>query len=184
MAKKKANRKQQTTKYFAAPGAPFGDKDAQQIGDEVEQIADREGLTSAAMVTPHMVVATAKRSKRSALGRQFNFEDQRAAAEKWWLFHARQLLGGLEVEIVVEGGKTERTRAWHNVVVQVNEEEKHRGYVATRKVATRKVLASQVIAKAYRDLNTWKMKYAHYRRVFPGVMDAIDEANENRNDET
>jgi len=99
-------------KFKARVGAPFSVKDAQKIGEELEQIKEKEVLN------PSNIVKRAK-NQESILHQYFEWNDTEAS-EKWRLQQARNITNHVMEVIVIKGTKTEE-RAFFNVVVKNNE---------------------------------------------------------------
>lgn len=99
-------------KFKARNGAPFSVKDAQKIGEELEDIKKKGNLT------PPRIIERAK-SKKSILNRYFEWEDTKAA-EKWRLQQARNITGHI-IEVVVIKGESVEEKAYFSVVTKNNE---------------------------------------------------------------
>jgi hypothetical protein len=165
MAKKKR------IKYLAADGAQYDDLDAQSIGEMAEQLAKKNKLTSAKLVTPAMLVAAANPA-RSPIHDLFEWDDEKAAGH-YRIKQAQNLLNHLEIEVVI-GGKLVQMKAFHHVSVEVNEDEMVGGYSHASTVSLDVELSEQVVDKAKQQLIRWKERYAQYRSVFSGVMAEIE----------
>jgi len=96
-------------KFKARTGSPFKKKDAQKIGEELEQIKSKENLT------PSSVIERAK-NKKSILHNLFEW-DNSEAAEQYRLQQARSIVNHV-VEIVVIRGNEVEEKAYFNVVAK------------------------------------------------------------------
>lgn len=99
-------------KFKARVGAPFSVKDAQKIGEELEQIK------SQGVLNPSNVLKRAK-NKKSILHQYFDW-DNNEAGEKWRLHQARNIVNHV-VEVVVIRGEQIEQRAFFNVVTKNDE---------------------------------------------------------------
>jgi len=96
-------------KFKARNGSPFKQKDAQEVGEELEKIKAKENLT------PVSVVERAK-NKKSILHKLFEWDDSEAA-EQFRLQQARSIVSHV-VEVVVIRGNEIEEKAYFNVVAK------------------------------------------------------------------
>jgi len=108
-------------KFKPRNGAPFPKKDAQKIGEELENIKAKKNLT------PNNVVEKAK-NKKSILHKYFEW-DNSEAAEKYRLQQAKNIINHV-VEVIVIKGNVIEERAYFNVIAKNNE----RSYVSLTEV--------------------------------------------------
>jgi hypothetical protein len=148
--------------YKPARGAQYGIKQAQALGHVLENLGEH--------VTPEQVVDAARPAK-SPIHSMFEWNDT-AAAEQHRLWQARQHISHLEIVVRTESGDLE-TRAYHSVVI-VTGDDKQRGYSHMVDIRKSTDLSDQVIAKAFRELEGWKERYAEYKSLFGSVFAAID----------
>ena len=89
-------------KFKARVGSPFKQKDAQEIGEELEKIKTKENLT------PISVVERAK-NKKSILHKLFEWDDSEAA-EQYRLQQARNIVNHVVEVIVIRGNLEEEEK--------------------------------------------------------------------------
>lgn len=147
--------------YRAARGAPITDDQAQRYGERMEALAE-EGNGS---VTPHMVYEDAKK-KRSPLHDYFEWDDS-AAADAFRLNQARELLRFVHVVVTRENGAEEEVRAFHNVVIEKDEDTAERTYAPLARVLSEEELRKQVVAKALHEFEQWRKRYKQYQELAP-----------------
>ena len=158
-------------RYYAAPGSPFTDDDAAEIGPELERLAQR-GASS-----PDEIVAYAKATEtplRKHLHLDRPMED---VADAWYRNRARKVAGSIMVRVKVGDGYREM-RAFHSVAVQVAEggrETRGVRYVTVAQVRNDDDLSAQVIERAQRELIAWRERYEMYSDYFGPVFAAIDQ---------
>ena len=104
-------------KFKSKHGAPFSKKDAQKVGEELENIKSKETLT------PISVVERAK-NKKFILHKYFEWDDSEAA-EKYRIQQASKIVSHV-VEVTVIRGEVIEERAYFNVVAK----NKERSYVS------------------------------------------------------
>lgn len=151
---------------MAAPGAPFSEKKVQAYGECLSEIEKKEGV-----LTPSIVVDKAKK-KRSVIHDYFEWDNSEAGA-KYRMHQARQLMNHIEVEIIDNGNKENKTiKMFHNI--QVVEASKDRGYISLSAVVNSADYREQVIDKALNELAGWKKRHREYSELKP-VFKAIDE---------
>ncbi len=148
------------TKYRPAKGAMFDAKTAIALGKVMEQLGDH--------VTPGQLVDAA-RPARSPIHHLFEW-DTTKAAEAYRLWQARVHISHLQIVIT-----SQPTRGFHSVVVR-SENITTRGYSQAATIRKSADLSAQVIARAFRELESWKAKYSQYQGIFGGVFDAIQKA--------
>lgn len=142
--------------YKAIKRSTLTDKDAQRIGEFIEQRFGDDGATAYDLVE-------ASRNKRAATHRYFEWDNE-AAGHEYRLIQARHLLRS--VEVVVEQGGTERTtRAFHNVTLEVQDGAKVHRYVPQEVVWKSPELTQQVITSARRELDGWVNRYEQYTEI-------------------
>ena len=150
--------------YAARKGARFKDEDAAVLGREFDQLGTD--------CTAEQVVEAA-RSHRSSLHRYFEWDDT-LAAEQHRLSQARYYLRFVDIVIETEDGGRQ-TRAWHQVVIH-REDGDQRAYVHSLEISQDEDYTEQVVAKALRELQGWKRRYAEYQEVFGELFQVIEKA--------
>lgn len=154
--------------YKSRKGARFNDEDAEVIGAELDRIrfdGRAESFVSAA------------RPVSSPLHDYFEWDND-TAAELHRVEQARYYLR--HIEIVIVSGKEElQTRAWHQVVIE-RDEISERRYVPSVEIAANEELEQQVIAKALREMEGWRRRYAEYKHVFGDIFAAIERTRRSR----
>lgn len=148
-------------KYRPSKGAMFDAKGAEALGRVMEKLGEH--------VSPSQLVDAA-RPASSPIHRLFEWENGKAA-EAYRIWQARNHISHLEIVIVSRADKT-RSRAFHSVVV-TTEDTARRGYSPSPTIRKSADLSAQVIARALRELESWKAKYSQYQGIFGGVFDAI-----------
>jgi len=156
--------------YKPSPGAQFSVKEAQIIGRALEQLGE---------FSPQDVVDHA-RPTSSPLHKFFEWNDG-AAAARYRLFQARNVVNHIQIVVRRADGSTEPTKAFHSIrmVSDDSEGEVEARYVSIRVVSSREADRDQVIQNALRELEGWKERYQQYRSLFGGVFTAIREAKAN-----
>jgi len=109
-------------KFKPRNGAPFPKKDAQKIGEELENIKAKKNLT------PNNVNWKRQKNKKSILHKYFEW-DNSEAAEKYRLQQAKNIINHV-VEVIVIKGNVIEERAYFNVIAKNNE----RSYVPLTEV--------------------------------------------------
>ena len=144
----------------------LSDAEAQVIGEELEQLGGK--------FKPADIILAA-RPERSKLHKYFTWDDSEAAA-KHRLYEARQLVERIKIVIQVSGGDKVHTRAFHSVLVKVEEEEELQPrYVPLRNIRQSKFMREQVLGQALKELNGWRNRYQQYRDVLSAeLFDQID----------
>ncbi len=165
MAKRKAK-----TKAYAKAGAAYNDKDAVKLYAVMQSIEKQQGGMP---VKPDQLVEAA-RPRTSPIHHLFDWDTKRAA-KRWLIHQARMHIAHLEIEIVVSKG-TERMRAYHNVSIELTDDSKTRGYMSEGNVRASRETSDMVIAKAKRELESWKHRYVMYKRHFGVIYEALDAA--------
>lgn len=162
------------SRYFAAPGSPFNDKDAATIGPILTRLA-QSGASR-----PADIVEFA-RAKKTPLRRYLDMERPvQEAAERWYRHRARIIASSIMVEVATAEGK-QRVRAFHSVVVNVAPREGDerppptRRYVTIQQVSESPPMAEQVLADALERLEEWTSRYRLYREVFAEIRPEVED---------
>lgn len=138
--------------------------DAEKAGRELTRMEGESGG-----LTPEKVLDRA-RSANSALHAHFEWDDT-AAAHQHRLQQARELIRSITVETVrTNVGDPRPVRAF--VSVTENEEG---SYASTARAMSDKELRAQVLARAWRDLQAWRQRYAELVE-FSKLFEIIDRA--------
>ena len=151
--------------YAWRPGSRIA-LDAQKAGRELSRIEKSTG-----MVTPEAVLERAT-VKGSALHDHFEWDDSKAGHQ-----YRLQQAGELIRSITVETSRSnilpsQPVRAFVNV-----EEAGSRHYTSTARAMGSKELRDQVLAKAWRDLEAWRQRYAELTE-FARIFQEIDQARD------
>lgn len=166
-ARKQTRARKQKKTYRATPGAQFPDRDAQVIGERLEELGP---------CTPQRIVQDAT-PMNAALHPYFDWDDSHAANE-----YRKRQAGNMANHIVIvvhTNDGEEETRAFHNVVIKTEDEEAgERAYVSVERVAGDSELSSQIVQKALAELIGWKKRYRQYGIIFAPVVEAIDEVGD------
>lgn len=137
---------------FVPTDSQISKANAETIGKRfVELAGDGE-------VTPPQIVEDA-RDPSSLLHPFFEWND-RKAAEKQRLQHARWLIGAISIEITYENGSREKTRAFHSVT-----NDGDRGYATSPRVFSDSDLTRQVVGMALRELDSWQKRFERYEAL-------------------
>lgn len=148
-------RKQGPTREFrAAPGASFSDDQAQRYGMFLER---KVGLAKG-LAAPEAIVDASRPATAPTHG-EFEWDDG-VAAEAHRVHQARQLVNHILV-VHTNGGEPVTTKAFHSVTV-IEGDRKVRGYTSEKLVWSKPELAEQVVAEAFRELESWRAKYHQY----------------------
>jgi len=149
--------------YYARPGAPFDDKEAQELGEYLEKKQLR---------TTKQMLEDAKNPK-SILHKYLEWDDKKAAYH-YRIQQLSTLIGYLEVEIVYEEGKSVMyekasefiyTKKGEKIWVPVEEGMKDENF------------KTQVIIKGWKILRRFRERFILYQ-VFSPVFDAIEEVEQ------
>jgi len=144
--------------YRAKPGAQFSPKKAQEYGEELQRIAEKNGGS----LKPEVVVEEA-RDKNSVLHDYFQW-DNKKAGERWRIFQARQLIN--HIEYVIEYEEQEKTvPLFISIVRQDADEKPRREYVSIDVVAKDKDLYELTLQEALKELMAWQMKYQNLKEL-------------------
>ena len=136
--------------------------DAQAVGEELEAL----GAGKLKTVTAETVVKAA-RSKSSAMHDIFEWNNTKAAAQ-YRLEQGRSLLRSVKVTITPSGGESFRVRAL------ITHPDESGDYVATVVALSDDDLRAQLVARALRELATWRQRYTHLAELAV-VFQAMDE---------
>jgi len=156
-------------RYKASNHAPITDDQAQVLGDVIEDIKQKTGQTH---VKAEQLAAYAK-PKGSPIHDMFVWNDA-AAAGAYRVLQARKYLAYVKVVVRVNG-KSQTTRAFHSVTVQVGEDDVETGYVSVQTIMKDKGLSDQVAKKALSEANRWRNRYREYADIFGLVFNEIDD---------
>ena len=150
--------------YTPRDGAQYDAQMASELGKVLESLGED--------FTAEDVVKVAKK-KRSPIHNLFEWDDAKAG-HQYRLEQARHHTRHLDVSIVKCGEKS-TTRAFHNVTIVTEEDEKKRRYVSMSAIHEDEDLRQQVIDKALTELRGWRSRYTEYQEVFGEIFEAIDE---------
>lgn len=142
--------------------------DPQIAGETVEMLRERLG----GQVTPADLLAHAKQSN-SPLHAAFEWDDS-AAAERYRLQQAGHVLRSLVVAVRLHPKAEEKPLRAFVSVVNRNEV---RGYTSLAAALSDQELRAQIVATAWRELQSWRERYADYSELARAHA-AIDAARE------
>lgn len=147
-------------KYTWREGGPKPKIKAEVFAQELHKIVSGDDLKQAKPKT----IVDAARSRTSPMHKEFDWNNKRAA-EKHRIEHARKLVGALQIVVVetIHNAATS-TRAYLSVV-----EQKQRGYVDQDRIVTDSDLRAQMIGQAKRDLESYVKRYASILAMAPYV---------------
>lgn len=133
--------------------------------DELRKIEERDGV-----LKPDAVVEFAK-NKKTALHKQFNWDDS-DAAKKYRVWQARQLIR-IKVVLLKSEDNNVETKAFVHFDSDDNNEEGYR-YIVT--VLNDDLLKEQMLANALKELQIFKKKYNDLRSLaeLKEIFEAID----------
>lgn len=143
-----------TKKYIAKLGAPFGNKDAQEIGEFVFNKC--QGLTTKEILT---LVKDYPEHKIYSL---LEWDDSKAS-ENYRLWQVRNIVNHLDVEII-SVGESKPVKMFFNIKNKNPAEENT--WHATPEVFNNKYMKEQVIETAKKELAYWTNKYESYKELF------------------
>lgn len=154
-------------KYFAADGTPFTDEDAQKLGPELVELAQR-GASS-----PREIVEYARTHDtplHEALEMDKPLEE---VAEKWYRRRARKVAKSIMVKVQSRDGDYREVRAFHSVTVtdsssdgdSADRDSVKRVYATIDQVRESSAMSEQVLDDAIRRLEAWRNRYQDYRDV-------------------
>jgi hypothetical protein len=155
--------------YRPIAGASYGIEAAQRIGSELEDL----GLVTE--VTPAAIVAKAQ-NPETELHRHFEWHDE-TAADKYRQHQARQIVNHLAIVIQAPDGSPREVKAFHSVAFAATETTPHReAYVHIDIIRSTPDMGAQTLAKAKRDLESWRRRYEELRGVLEleDVFSALD----------
>jgi len=137
-------------------------QDRNLILNEIRLIEERDGI-----VTPEAVVEYAK-DETTQLHGQFTWDDGEAA-EQWRLQQARQVIRAM-VTIIPNENENVVTKA----LVHILETPRNQaGYMSVGKVLSDDEYRKQMLDNAYKELRTFRKKYAHLKELV-SVFEIID----------
>lgn len=148
------------TIYRIRKGKRISRSKAPSYGSELRRLADENG----GVLTPQIVVESAKKPD-SPLHDYFEW-DNRAAADKWRLNQARNLI--MSIEIVDGAGRA--TRIMYNIR---GNHEREQAYVDTRIIQTREDLQRSLAEDCLCELEEWIEKYGEILRVMRAKTEAV-----------
>jgi len=154
------------TDYYAANGAQFSKEKAQVYGAFLS-VLHRDN----ARLTPPLVVEKAK-DEDSPIHECFEWEDGKAAYS-YRLWQARNLINHITIRIETEDGNEEgaEVRAFHHITISM--EDSAKSYVPLSMVIESEDYTNQIIQRALREVQNWRMKYNQYKQLKP-IYDAIE----------
>lgn len=135
--------------------------------DAIRDLAKKHGS-----ITAEIVLKDAQK-KSSPLHSHFDWDDT-AAARKYRLIQAGELIRKIKVEYSVSENRTVRIRAFHNVSDEdAGEESTGKGYFVTLDTALSVTsYRDQLLENCKRDMNAFRSKYAALNEVSE-VLDAM-----------
>lgn len=147
-----------TKKFKATKGAPFDKNKAQIYGKELDKISMKNNGT----LTPNDVVEEA-RSIYNPLHEVFEW-DNTAAADRYRLHQARQLINHITVEVKFDHTSREQ-KAWISMDETPEEEKTNIKYIDVVRVLTEKPLREQMLLSAIKEVEYWQERYNDYREL-------------------
>ena len=140
--------------------------DAQKAGKELARIERSSGI-----LTPELVLERAALTT-NPLHTHFEWDDSKAG-HAYRLTQAGELIRSITVETSRSNVlPSQPVRAFVNV-----EEAGSRHYTGTARAMGSKELRAQVLAKAWRDLEAWRQRYAELSEL-SRIFEAIDQARD------
>lgn len=136
--------------FRIAAGAPYNNRDARVIGNELMRLRESGPLTAARLVEE-------AKSRRSPLHQHFEWDDTRAA-EAYRLRQATQIMRSIEV--VVEDAKKRQVNM--RAFFPVTDSNSGRSWQPATYVFERPELASQIIKQARAQLEGWTSRFKRY----------------------
>lgn len=167
-------------RYFADPGSPFNDKDAEQLGPWLTDLAE------SGHGTPEAIVLAARQPDSPAHD-YFQWNDP-TAADLYRRTQARRMARSILCRVRVADGTYRDVRAFYSVKVEVADRDHGqpkmtRVYVTKNQARDSEEFGRQIIEDARQRLVAWRDRYEKYREVFPSfdeefgpVMDVIEAA--------
>lgn len=152
-------------RYFASLGSRITDDDAEILGKEIEKLGSE--------FAPADLVAAA-REKTSSIHDYFEWDDK-IAGELYRVEQAGEYIRHVHIEFIGRGKIAGEMRAFQSVVVSDGDDSLRRVYKPVTEIVKHKDLREQVVARAYRELVSWRERWVQYRNVFGDVFEAIDE---------
>lgn len=149
------------------------DEQAALYGQRCEDLAARLKKPGA---TPEDVVDDAKK-KNAPYHDYFEWDDS-VAGHEYRLNQARVMLRSIEVEVVLESGDIQKTRAFHCIVVNGDEKE----YVSQSQVFSNAEWSAQIVEKAMNEARAWCQRYRQYSAL-AGVCNTLEEMLDDIDDE-
>jgi hypothetical protein len=167
--------------YRAANGAHFGNEEAQRYGERIEklelQYRDAPNIID-------LIIEDAKKED-SPLHDAFEWDDE-MAAESYRKHQAQILLCDIEVKIINPRSEEEEyIRAFHPIKVITSyggngqAPETGRTWTTTYRILNDEELHAQLIDKAWRELESWQMRYRQYLELQP-MINLLQDAKKSR----
>lgn len=158
-------------RYFALPGSPITNAQANELGTRFELLAQKGPLTPKAIVDD-------ARPMESPTHSYFEWDDAEAA-ERWRIQQARIYTCSIQV---VVASLSEPVKAFHSVLVQVDQTRKgepvfQRGYVPIEQIAKEEDLLEQVREEARKHLITARRQLSQISKL-EKARDAVQQALE------
>jgi hypothetical protein len=141
------------------------DLSAEVAHAEVERLRE---LHNGSVKPEHVVEAARKRS--NPLHPVFEWDDTEAA-KAYRLTQARTMIGAIVINIATDEERKETVRAFVNVSVQTNEDQREMAYVGIENALETPEYRENLVANAYRELEHWRNKWKQYKD--PGLLEAI-----------
>lgn len=149
-------------KYFAAAGSPFTDIDAEEIGPELEALA-QSGASAPAEIVEYAKVNDTPLRRHLHMDRPV--ED---VADAWYRRRARLAASSIMVRVRTDDGYRS-VRAFHSVTVAVTDKDGggdvKRRYVTIQQVRECEPMSEQVLSDALDRLSRFHSRYETYRDV-------------------
>jgi len=154
-------------RYSATKNGALSDKQAQQVGIELEVAGFDEEPD------PHEVLEYAKNNPETVLHSLFQWDDDLAATQ-YRIWQARRIIGSIQVEVILPSGKSEVTRKYANIQVPINKTQSEQRYIAIDKIARSPKLSEETVKKAKRELDAWRRRYKIMREMLEPVYSQVD----------
>lgn len=167
-----------SSKLTAKRRGPVNKKDVAAVERALERIRRKNN----GLLTPEAVVAAAH-SPKSVLHKYFEWDAKRAA-QKYWVFQAREVIKCIQYHVTTEGEDEECVRVDTFVSVDNNGELPKavtgRGYVRLETAVTTPTFSDQILQDALRDATLFRERYKRFSEVvtvLKPVFVAIDAVN-------
>ncbi len=145
--------------FKTSKGARIDKNKVQEYGEYLWKLKEYNGD----VLTPEYIVEQSKQ-KSSPLYEYFEW-DNKIAGDKYRLWQARYLIARIEIIVKYDDGTEAQMRAFHNIIVQYENEDDEQGYVTVQDLKENPDYLLIILEKATHEIIAWKERYAKYHKL-------------------